>query len=234
MEIIPMVEKIVAFLKKDPNYKIKVDYSVRQLLYILMYRGVQVVRGMLVKLSISAHGLVFCGRGVVIQHGYQIKAGPNLILEELVHINALSEQGISLGRNVTVAKGTIIVCTGVIANRGIGLTIGNNSAIGAQSFLGCQGGVRLGNNVIMGPGVRIFSENHNFDDVTIPIRLQGETRKGVVIHDDCWVGSGVTILDGVCIGEGSMVAAGSVVTKDIPPFSVVAGIPARILKNRKI
>ena len=228
-----MVEKIVAFLKNDPNYTIKIDYRLRQLLYILTYRGVQVVRGLFVKLSISADGLVFCGRGVVIQHGYQIKAGPNLILEELVHINALSEQGISFGRNVTVAKGTIIVCTGVIANRGIGLTIGNNSAIGAQSFLGCQGGVRLGNNVIMGPGVRIFSENHNFDDVTIPIRLQGETRKGVFIHDDCWVGSGVTILDGVCIGEGSLVAAGSVVTKDIPPFSVVAGVPAGILKNRK-
>ena len=169
----------------------------------------------------------------MIEHGYLIRSGPNLIIEDHVQINALSENGITFGRNVTIGKGAIIACTGVIANRGVGLEIGDYSAVGAQSFLGCQGGIRLGNNVIMGPGVRIFSENHNYNDPTIPIRLQGETRKGVVIEDDCWVGSGVTILDGVTIGTGTLIAAGSVVTKNIPSFSVVAGVPARIIKDRR-
>ena len=178
-------------------------------------------------------GLFFCGRKVVIEYGYQLSAGPNLILEDLVQISALSEKGISLGRNVTIGKSAILVCTGVIANRGVGIEIGDYSAVGAHSFLGGQGGVRLGQNVIMGPGVRIFSENHNYGDLGIPIRLQGENRKGVLVEDDCWVGSGVTILDGVTVGTGSLIAAGSVVTKDVPPFSIAAGVPAKVIGDRR-
>jgi acetyltransferase-like isoleucine patch superfamily enzyme len=227
------MEILISRLKNDPTYRFKMPYTDRQLITIVLYRGLQVLRGLPRRLTLRlSGGMLFCGRSVVIEHGYLIKSGPNLILEDYVQINALSERGVNLGRNVTIGKGAIIACTGVIANKGIGIEIGDYSAIGAQSFIGCQGGVKIGSNVIMGPGVRIFSENHNYEDIKIPIRLQGETRKGVVIEDDSWVGSGVTILDGVTIGTGTLIAAGSVVTKDIPSFSVVAGIPAKVLKNR--
>ncbi len=232
MSLLSLVEKIIAFLKKDPAYRFKVDYSLRQLVYILGYRGFQALRGARVKMLIKSPGLVFCGRAVVIEHGYQISSGASLIIEDMVHINALSEKGITFGRNVTVAKGTVIVCTGVIANRGVGLKIGDYSAIGAQSFIGAQGGITLGNDVIMGPGVRIFSENHNFENRTTPIRKQGETRREVIIENNCWIGSGATILGGVTIGSGSVIAAGSVVTKSVPPSSIVAGIPAKVIKVR--
>jgi acetyltransferase-like isoleucine patch superfamily enzyme len=228
------VQLVISKLKKDPEYRLRSSYTDRQLVYILIYRGMQLFRGLIKRPGIDiSRGLLFCGRSVVIEHGYLIRSGSNLILEDFVQINALSEKGVTFGRNVTIGKGAIIACTGVIANRGTGIEIGDYSAVGAQSFIGCQGGVKIGSNVIMGPGVRIFSENHNYEDITIPIRLQGEKRKGVVIEDDCWVGSGVTILDGVTIGTGTLIAAGSVVVKDIPSYSVVAGIPAKVLKNRR-
>lgn len=147
-------------------------------------------------------------------------------------MDALSEKGIKLGNNVTIAKYSVLVCTGVVASRGIGITIGNNCAIGAQSFLGGQGGIVVGNDVIMGPQVKIFSENHNYQHPDIVIRKQGETRKGVVIGDNCWIGAGTTILDGFTIGSGCEIAGGSVVTKSIPSNSVSAGIPAKIIKSR--
>jgi acetyltransferase-like isoleucine patch superfamily enzyme len=227
-----LIEKIIANLKRNPSYKLDDNYSMKQLLYILYYRFFQVVRGYIVKLKISTTGLVFCDRRVVLQHGYQIEAGKNLILENDVHLNALSKNGIVLGDNVTIAKYSVLVCTGVIANKGVGIRIGSNSAIGAQSFLGGQGGIVIGNDVIMGPQVKIFSENHNFENIDIAIRKQGESRSGVAIGDNCWIGAGVTILDGVSIGEGCVIAAGSIVTSSFPNNSIAMGVPAKIVKSR--
>lgn len=227
------VEFVISKLKRDSNYRFKTVYTNRQLSYVLFYRLMQIIRGIPIRLLIKSYnGLLFCGRSVVVENAYLLKSGPNLILDDFAQLNALSENGITFGRNVTIGKAAIITCTGVIANRGVGIDIGDNSAVGAQSFLGGQGGIRVGNDVIMGPGVRIFSENHNFDDISVPIRLQGENRKGVTIEDDCWIGSGVTILDGVTVGTGSLIAAGSVVTKTIPPFSIACGVPAKVIKSR--
>ena len=91
----------------------------------------------------------------------------------------------------------------------------------------------IGNDVIFGPGVYLFSENHNFDNPDLPVSSQGETRKGVMIDDGVWIGTRAVILDGVKIGRNSIVAAGSVVNKDVPPYAIVAGVPAKIIKERK-
>jgi len=223
---------VIARLKKDSSYKLDDNYSIKQLSFILYYRVSQLLRGCFVKLIISTDGMLFCGKNVVLQHGYQIRAGRNLILEHDVHLSALSKNGIVIGDHVTIAKYSVLVCTGVIANKGVGIRIGNNSAIGAQSFLGGQGGIVIGNDVIMGPQVKIFSENHNFDSQDVPIRKQGESRSGVVIGDNCWIGAGVTILDGVLVGEGCVIAAGSIVTKSLPNNSIAIGVPAKIVKIR--
>ena len=99
-------------------------------------------------------------------------------------------------------------------------------------FLADKGGIKIGNDVIMGPQVKIFSENHNYSQTYILIRKQGESRKGVTIGDNCWIGAGVTILDGVSIANGCVIAAGSVVTKSIPENAIVAGVPAKVIKLR--
>jgi len=227
-----LVEKIVRILKNDPIYSLDKDYSLREIITVVKLRFIQMIRGLIKSILIKNKGIFFCGKGVKIEFGYLIKAGYNLIIENNVIINALSKNGVILGNNVTIAKNSILQCTGIIANKGIGITIGNNSAVGAQSYLGGQGGIQIGNDVIMGPGVMIFSENHNYDDKEILIRKQGENRKGVKIGNNCWLGAGSTILDGVVIGEGCVIAAGSVVTKSFPKDSIIAGVPAKVIKSR--
>ena len=84
----------------------------------------------------------------------------------------------------------------------------------------------------MGPRSGFFAENHEFVSTEQPMRDQGVKREPIVVEDDCWIASNSTILAGVTIGHGSIVAAGSVVTNDVPPFSIVAGSPARIIRSR--
>jgi acetyltransferase-like isoleucine patch superfamily enzyme len=227
-----LVEKIIQKLKKENTYKLDPNYSSKQLLYISYYRFKQILRGTIRKVRISSSGLIFCGKNVTVEHAYLIKAGSSLILENNVQINALSINGIVLGNHVTIANSSTLICTGVIANKGVGIKIGNNSAIGAQSFLGGQGGIEIGDDVIMGPQVKIFSENHNYNDPLKVIRKQGETRKGVKIGNNCWIGAGVVILDGVTLRNGCVVAAGAIVTSSFPENSILAGIPAKIIKLR--
>jgi len=228
-----IIENIIKVLKKDNSYRLDPNYSIKELIYIVLYRVLQLFRGLLEKLIIGkSDNIIFCGKRVVIQFGFLIKTGKNLIIEDNVILNALSENGFIFGDNVTIAKDSILQGTGVIANKGIGIKIGNNSAVGAQSYLGGQGGIEIGNDVIMGPGVRIFSENHNYNLDKIVIRKQGESRKGVKINNNCWIGANSIILDGVEIGEGCVVAAGSVVTKSFGNNLVLAGVPAKIIKSR--
>ena len=239
MMIIPkskkhLIQKIISKLKKDSSYKILSNYSTKQYVRILFYRGSQILRGGLIRIKLkSCRGLIFCGKSVTIEHAYMVETGSNLILEDFVYINALSEKGIRFGHNVMIGRGTSITCTGVIAKKGVGLSIGNNSAVGSNSYIGARGEIQIGNDVIMGPRVTIFSENHNYESLDLPIRKQGESRKGVFIEDDCWIGTGSTILDGVTVRQGSVIAAGSVVTKDVEPYSVVAGVPAQQIKRRR-
>ncbi|MGH7617849.1 MAG: acyltransferase [Gemmatimonadaceae bacterium] len=228
------VESLVASAKGDPSYRVAADLTDLQLATVLWHRARQYLRGAPLRLRArGVRGAVFRGRHVVVEHAYALASGPGLILEDGVLLQALSRHGIHLGRNVTVARGATLTCTGVLAEVGEGIAIGDRSAVGAGSFLGGQGGIRIGSDVIMGPGVRLFSENHNHDRVDAPIRTQGQARAPVAIADDCWIGGGVTILAGVTIGRGTVVAAGAVVTRSVPEYSVVAGVPARVLRSRQ-
>lgn len=230
----PLVRSLVARIKGDPSYRIAADLGDRQLATVLWHRGRQYLRGVPLRLRArGVTGAVFRGRRAIVEHAYAFSSGPGLILEDGVWVNALSKRGISLGRNVTIARGATLTCTGVIAELGAGIVIGDRSAVGAGSFLGGQGGIHVGCDLIMGPAVRIFSENHNHGDVDLPIRAQGQTREPVTIEDDCWIGAGATILAGVTVGRGSVVAAGAVVTHTIPAYSVAGGVPARVLRSRR-
>jgi maltose O-acetyltransferase len=128
------------------------------------------------------------------------------------------------GKNVNIEKGAII-------NRK--LQVGDNSSIGVNSLIG--GKTLIGNNVMMGPEVFIFTSNHAFDRTDIPMIQQGYSHENkVVIEDDVWIGARAIILPGVHIGKGSIIGAGSVVTKNIESFTVVGGNPAKLIKKRKV
>jgi maltose O-acetyltransferase len=93
--------------------------------------------------------------------------------------------------------------------------------------------LKVGKDVMMGPHVIIIGENHNSTDLEIPMRLQGyKIFPPVRIEDDVWIGARAIILPGLTIGKGAIIGAGSVVTKDVPPYAICAGNPARILKYR--
>ena len=228
-----LVEKIIRLIKKDPAYKWESKYSLRDLSTFSLRRGVQVLRGLFHRPFVkSCNGILFIGSRVKISHAYQLSLGRNTIIEDNVFINALSENGIIIGDNVSIARDSILICTGIIAHKGTGITIGSGTGINARAYLSGQGGIQIGKEVIFGPEVKIFSENHNYSDPDQTIKAQGVSRKGVIIGDNCWLGAGVTVLDGVIIGKGCVIAAGSVVNKSIPDNSIAAGIPAKVIKNR--
>ncbi|MBL4753660.1 MAG: hypothetical protein JKY52_08745 [Flavobacteriales bacterium] len=93
--------------------------------------------------------------------------------------------------------------------------------------------VTIGNHVMIAPGCVLLDRTHNIADLDKPMVLQGESEKmAPVIRDDVWLGQNVIVMPGVVIGQGAVVGAGSVVTKDVPPFSIVGGVPARIIRKR--
>jgi acetyltransferase-like isoleucine patch superfamily enzyme len=229
-----IIERLIRILKNNPDYRWDSRYSARDLFVISFDRGLQILRGLYLKLFLKkSGGLVFIGRNVKVRHGYLLSAGKNLILEDNVSVNALSTEGITMGDHVSIARDSILFATGVIAHKGKGIHIGDRTGISARAYFAGQGGISIGKDVIMGPNVQIFSENHNFSDLDLTIKEQGVTKTPVVIGDNCWIGAGVTILAGVHIGDGCVIAASSVVSKSIPPNSIVAGVPAKVIKSRE-
>lgn len=228
-----ILNKIIKKLGRA-NYEIDSKISNRDIIIILRARFFQLIRGFFLKLRLkSSAGLIFKGSSVKILHCHKIKAGKTLILHDNVNINALSKEGIIFGDNVTIHENTIIECTGVMKELGVGIVVGNNVGISHSCFIQVRGKVEIGSNVIFGPGVYIFSENHNFDKLDTYINEQGTNRKGVKIGDGVWIGARSVILDGVSIGENSIIAAGSIVTKSIPPFVIWGGCPAKLIKTRE-
>jgi len=112
-----------------------------------------------------------------------------------------------------------------------GIRIGQDSLVGEYTVIRGQGGVTIGDRVYTSPLVQIVAVNHVFDDPNRSFVEQGITAEGIVIEDDVWIGSGAIICDGVQVGRGAVVAAGAVVTGDVPPHTVVAGAPARVVRE---
>ena len=227
------IERLIQKLKHDPGYRVDPVLSTGDLIELLWARGVALWRGLWLRCRVgSADGLLFVARGVRVRHTGHLHLGRNVTLEEHVQIDALSRDGVRLGDNVSVGRFTVIEATGVITRLGVGFSIGANSNLGDFCFVGAAGGVRIGENVLIGQRVSFHSENHVATRVDIPMKAQGVTNQGVVVEDDCWLGSGAILLDGVTVGRGSIVAAGSVVTRDVAPYSVVGGVPAHLLRSR--
>jgi acetyltransferase-like isoleucine patch superfamily enzyme len=226
-------ERLARRLKRDPSYRLEEDLSAGDLTEVLKRRAREAIRGELLRRRFRKSARpVFAGSGVVVRHGSHISAGPSLVLGDGVMLDGLSSRGLQFGRNVTIQRGAALLGSGVIARPGVGITVGDRTGIGDHCFFWGQGGIEIGSDVLFGPGVRVFSENHLFDDLSRPINRQGEDRHPVVIGDNCWIGGGVTILAGVNIGHGCVIGAGSLVAKDLPPDSVAVGVPARIVRKR--
>lgn len=196
----------------------------------------KVIRGFFYKNVLRrSNGLLFVGKRVSIQNGQHIICGKNVKFESDCEIQGLSKRGIIIGNDVTIGKSTMIRPSSYygVGNIGMGLKIGDNSSIGPFGYVGCAGSIKIGKNVMIGPRVSLFAENHNFLNPNISIKQQGVSNTGIIVDDDCWIGSGAIILDGVHLKSGSVVAAGAVVTKSFSKNVVIGGVPAKVIKSRK-
>jgi maltose O-acetyltransferase len=130
----------------------------------------------------------------------------------------------SCGTNVNVEHGALI-------NSGADIEIGDNSGIGLNAYI--TGPLVIGRDVVMGPGCTLIGMNRNSERVDIPMIGQGyQPTAPPIIEDDVWIGANVTILPGRRIGTGSIVGAGAIVTRDVPPYALVGGNPARVISYR--
>ena len=133
-----------------------------------------------------------------------------------------NHKNISLGNNCQINSFVVLWP--------VKLGIGCNSQINPGSAI--YGDVTIGDNVMIAPNCMIAGGNHNFKDINIPMIFQGSNEKGIVIEDDVWIGANSVIVDGVKIGRGAVIAAGSVVVNDVVEYSIVAGVPARKIESR--
>lgn len=192
------------------------------------------LRGVIMKPWLrNSGGQLFIGRGARLKNPQFISHEGRLVVEDFAEVQGLAEHGLNFGSEVSIGRGTQIRPSSYYGGEiGVGLWVGDRSSFGAHCFIGCSGEIRIGSDVMLGPGVKLFSENHVFADPGRTIKSQGVDRTFLVIGDDVWIGSGSTITAGVTIGTGVIVAAGSVVTRSLPDNVIAAGVPAKVLRER--
>lgn len=188
------------------------------------------LRGLCYRLILKMEGTAAIEKGVRIRFAGNVRLGQGAYLDQGVYLHACP-QGISIGSETLVMHGSVLH---VYNFRGIphsGIRIGRKSLIGEYNVIRGQGGVQIGDRVYTSPFVQILAVNHVFDDPDRPFIDQGITAQGITVEDDVWIGSGAVLTDGVKVGAGSVIAAGAVVTRDVAPRTVVAGTPARFIRN---
>jgi acetyltransferase-like isoleucine patch superfamily enzyme len=178
----------------------------------------------------AGKGVIF-GKNLTIRHPQKISFGSNVIIDDNCLIDAKGEtnEGISIGDNVTIGRNSSLVCKN--GNIKIGSSV--NITTNVNMICGEDGEIRLGNNIDIGSFSHLSGGTYNYSKADMLPSAQGRISKGVVLEDLVWVGAGVVIIDGVTIGEKSMIGAGAVVTKDVPPNSVAVGVPAKVVRERR-
>lgn len=174
----------------------------------------------------------FCESGVVVHGRRNCRIGRWVVLERDVTLRGHGGDGIHLGDRAVIGSFSVLEVTSGLARNAGWIRLGERTSLGDYSYVGGAGGVTLGKNVLCGQYVSFHAEEHRFADSERLIREQGVTHRGIEVEDDCWIGSGATILDGVVVGRGAVVAAGAVVTKSVPPLAIVVGVPARMIGTR--
>lgn len=179
--------------------------------------------------KINFTGNTFISNHVILKGNlFNIHIGDKLIIDNYVTLECGQDNScIKIGDN------TIIKQFSIISTHGGNIEIGKNCSINPFCVLYGLGGLTIGNFVRIATHTVIVPANHIFDDLNVPIKLQGLSKKGVIIEDDVWIGAGVRILDGVTVGQGSVIGAGTVLTKTVEPYSIVVGVPGKVIKNRR-
>lgn len=156
-----------------------------------------------------------------------LRSGVRVSRYSILKANSEYDFPITIGEKTQIME-QVLLC----ANEG-SIRIGHDSWIGPQCLIYGNGHVKIGSHVMIAAKTSINTVSHNHSIVGIPMCQQGINTAPVVIEDNVWIGLNATILQGITIGKGSIIGAGAVVTKDIPPYSIAVGTPARVISKRK-
>lgn len=188
------------------------------------------LRSVFYRLILHMDGAAAIENNVRLRYADHIRLGQGVYLDQGTYLHA-TPRGIDIGARTIVMHGAVLHVYNFRNMPQSFIKIGSDSLIGEYSVIRGQGGVEIGDRVYTSPFTQIIAVNHVFDDPNRPFVKQGITAEGIVIEDDVWLGAGAIITDGVRVGKGAVIAAGAVVTKDVPPHTVVGGVPARPIKT---
>ncbi len=217
---------------RNSNFKFDDKLNSAALMQFIWIQFWSVIRGLKLMLRFKNPKFAILGRNVKFFNSKKIHYGKFMRLGDNVFMSALAKDGIFIGNNVSLGAFSRIIVSTSLNDLGKYIRIGNDVGIGEYAYLGGAGGLEIGDECIVGQYLSCHPENHNHAELDVSIRHQGVKRKGIKIGNNCWIGSKVTVLDGVIIGSGCIIAAGTVVTKSFPDNSIIGGIPARLLKTR--
>lgn len=188
------------------------------------------LRGIFYRLALKMKGWAAIESGVRLRFANHIVLHNGVYIDQGVYLHACPN-GIEIGENTIIMHGAVLHVYNFRNLPAAGIKIGRDSLVGEYTVIRGQGGVTIGDRVYTSPFTQIIAVNHVFQDPTRPFVEQGITAEGIVIEDDVWLGSGAVVTDGVRVGKGAVVAAGAVVTRDVPAHTVVAGVPAKVIKE---
>lgn len=169
------------------------------------------------------------GQGMVLRHPHKIRLGDNVVIDDGCCLDAKGQDnaGIAIGSGVFIGRGTILSC------KNGDIIIEDDANIGFNTEIFSASRVRVGRKVLMAAYTYLVGGDHLFDRVDVPVLDQGRTAKGIDIGDHVWLGAHVVVTDGATIGRDAIVGAGAVVVGAIPEFAVAAGVPSRVLRDRR-
>ncbi|MBD2769112.1 acyltransferase [Hymenobacter sp. BT664] len=219
--------------RRNPDFALHAAVSSGMLLSFGLSTAASLLRGARLWLRGRASGGAMLGQDVRFQYLSLIRFGRWLKVGDHVRFSGLGLGGLTLGDRVSIGAFSQVIVSTSLADPGQFIRLGNRVGIGEFAYLGGGGGLSIGDDCIVGQYFSCHPENHQHADPEQLIRLQGVTRRGISIGANCWIGSKVTVLDGVRIGAGCVVAAGAVVTRSVPAGCVVAGVPARVIGYRE-
>ena len=188
------------------------------------------LRGVFYRSILTMQGVAGIERNVRLRFTNNIRLGSGCYIDENVYIHACPN-GVEIGANTYIMHGAILHVYNFRDMPHSGIRIGRDSLIGEYTVIRGQGGVTIGDRVYTSPMTQLIAVNHVFSDPDRPFIEQGITAQGIIVEDDVWLGANVVVTDGVRIGKGAVVAASAVVTRDVPPHTVVAGVPARVIRT---
>ena len=186
-------------------------------------------RGLAYRLILHADGAPAIEQSVRLRFAENVRLGRNVYLDHGVYLHACP-RGITIGADTLVMHGAVLHVYNFRDLPSAGITIGERCIVGELSVIRGQGGVSIGNDVLIAPQVQVLAVDHVMQSARVPIMQQGLTTRGITIEDGVWLGAGAIVTDGVRIGRNAVVGAGAVVTRDIPAGAVAVGVPARVVR----